>query len=383
MIWLAWRQFRVQALIAAVALAVLAVILLITGFHLRDLYDASGVAACRARGGCAGLESQFLSHEKVVQELLGPLVLAVPVLLGAFWGAPLLARELETGTYRLAWTQGITRRRWLAGKLVVVGLSSIIVAELVSLLVSWWFAPVDKVRLDRFSPGVFSERGIVIIGYVAFALAVGVAAGALSRRTVVAMAITLVAFVGVRVAVTYGLRPHLGSPAQATQQLAFGTNADLELGPAATVLPRQPTIPNAWVHSARIVDAAGHTPTRNAFHEYLQQHCAAIALPGRSPGPSAFHACETLLTSRFHLAVSYEPAGKFWAFQSYETAVFLALAGVLIGACFWWLRPGRQAQEVDQRDDVDASTQDPTEALAEDRVITLSRRDRGAVRMNG
>jgi hypothetical protein len=372
MIWLAWRQFRAQSLVAAVALAVLAAILLITGFHLRDLYDASGVAACRARGGCAGLESQFLSHAKVVQELLGPLVLAVPALVGVFWGAPLLARELETGTYRLAWTQGITRRHWLVGKIVVVGFSSIVVAELVSLLASWWFAPVDKVRVDRFSPGVFSERGIVVIGYAAFAFAAGVAAGALSRRTVAAMAITLVAFVGVRVVVTYGLRPQLGSPAHVTQRLAFGTNADLELGPAATLLPRQPTIPNAWVHSARIVDAAGRTPTRHAFHEYLQQHCAAIALPGRFPGPSAFHACEALLASRFHLAVSYEPASKYWAFQYYETAIFIAFACVLIGACFWWLRPGPRADEPPVPEPLEED-REPQAAQPEPRVVALSR----------
>jgi hypothetical protein len=372
MIWLAWRQFRAQALVAAIALAVLAAILLITGFHLRDLYDASGVAACRARGGCEGLESQFLSHEKVVQELLGPLVLAVPALVGVFWGAPLLARELETGTYRLAWTQGITRRHWLVGKIVVVGLSSIVVAELVSLLASWWFAPVDKVRVDRFSPGVFSERGIVVIGYAAFAFAAGVAAGALSRRTVAAMAITLVAFVGVRVAVTYGLRPQLGSPAHVTQRLAFGTNADLELGPAATLLPRQPTIPNAWVHSARIVDAAGRTPTRHAFHEYLRQHCAAIALPGRFPAPSAFHACEALLASRFALAVSYEPASKYWAFQYYETAIFVALASVLIGACFWWLRPGPRADEAPLAETLEED-REPQAAQRGPRVIAFSR----------
>ena len=76
------------------------------------------------------LDAGFLSHDKFLRDLLGPLMLAVPALLGIFWGAPLVARELETGTYRLAWTQSVTRTRWLAVKVALVGLASVAVAGL-------------------------------------------------------------------------------------------------------------------------------------------------------------------------------------------------------------------------------------------------------------
>src|SRR5271154_498897 len=130
MIWLAWRQFRVQAVVALGLLAALGVVMLVTGLHLRDLYDASGLATCKVHDDCTTVEATFLSHESFLRNLLGPLLLAIPVLTGIFWGAPLLARELENGTYRLAWTQSVTRTRWLATKITLVGLASIAVAGL-------------------------------------------------------------------------------------------------------------------------------------------------------------------------------------------------------------------------------------------------------------
>jgi hypothetical protein len=206
---LTWRQFRTQAAAAFAALATLAIVLAITGPHLAHLYDASGIATCKAPSNCDALKSTFLSHDKLLHNLLGPLLLAVPALLGIFWGAPLVARELEAGTYRLAWTQSVTRTRWLAVKVVLLGLAGIAVAGLFSLMITWWSSPVDHVNMNRFAPGAFDERGIVAIGYAAFAFALGLTVGTLIRRTVPAMATTLFGFVGARLAITYWIRPHL------------------------------------------------------------------------------------------------------------------------------------------------------------------------------
>ena len=83
---------------------------------------------------------------------LGVLVIVVPGIIGIFWGAPLVARELETGTFRLAWTQSVTRTRWLAVKLAVVGLASMAVAGLLSLMVTWWASPLDRVNVEPVLP---------------------------------------------------------------------------------------------------------------------------------------------------------------------------------------------------------------------------------------
>ena len=192
MIRFTWLRFRAQALVALGALAVLAVVLLVTGIRLADAYDTA-VAACKLHNDCAQALELFPSNGYLTaSNLLHPLVIAVPCVLGMFWGAPLVAREFETGTYRLAWTQGSTRTRWLAVKLALVGAASMAVAGLLSLIVTWWSGPIAAAQAGaRIDPGIFSESGIAPVGYAAFAFAFGVTAGLLIRRTLPAIAVTL------------------------------------------------------------------------------------------------------------------------------------------------------------------------------------------------
>jgi hypothetical protein len=157
MIRLSWRQFRAQATVAFGALAVIAVVLAITGPQLVHLYYTS-VVPCRAQGDCAVATAAFVGRDKLLQALSLVLVV-VPGVIGVFWGAPLLARELETGTYQLAWTQSVPRKRWLAVKLGLVGLASVAVTGLLSLMVTWWSSPIDRVNADPFT--VFDQRGTV------------------------------------------------------------------------------------------------------------------------------------------------------------------------------------------------------------------------------
>jgi hypothetical protein len=344
---LTWRQFRIQTTAALAALAAAAIVLAITGAHLAHLYDTSGIATCKAPSNCSALDSTFLSHDKLLHNLLGPLLLAVPALLGIFWGAPLVAREFETGSYRLAWTQSVTRTRWLAVKVGLIGLVSVAVAGLASLMITWWSSPLDRVDMNRFAPGAFDERGIVAIGYAAFAFALGLAAGALIRRTVPAIATTLVAFVGARLAMTYWIRPHLIAPAHTSAGLDSASNLGFEVDGSSgvTFVAGPPHIPNAWVYSDRIVDHSGHAITNQFLHAFLRKACPGIAAPpGQAPtgagvgNQAAFQACVTKLSARFHETVTYQPAGRYWTFQLYETAIFLALALTLTGACFWWVR---------------------------------------------
>ncbi len=187
MIRFAWLQFRNQALVVFGGLAVLAIILAITGPHLVHLFDTS-VATCAAHGDCSATDTAFLHNDRTLQILLDGLVVAVPGIIGVFWGAPLVARELESGTFRLAWTQSVTRTRWLALKLGIVVLASMAAAGLMSLMATWWSSPVDRVTMSLYTS--FDQRDLVPIGYAAFAFAFGVLAGVLVRRTVPAMAAT-------------------------------------------------------------------------------------------------------------------------------------------------------------------------------------------------
>ena len=157
MIWLTWRQFRAQAITAAAALAAFAIVLAATGPHLSSVYDSSGFTSCHG-AACTGLASTFLSDlasgarlacvpgspYTILYLLSVVVILIAPAIIGIFWGAPLIARELEAGTFRLTWNQSVTRTRWLAVKLALIGVAAMAVTEAFSLIQAWWAAPIGR-----------------------------------------------------------------------------------------------------------------------------------------------------------------------------------------------------------------------------------------------
>ena len=357
MIWLTWRQFRTQTLVALLTLAAAAIFIAITHAQLVHLYNASGIPTCQADGDCFPARNEFLNHDQLLRTLLGLALLAVPAIIGIFWGAPLVSREIETGTFRLAWTQSVTRGRWLAAKLIILGLASMATAGLFSWLVTWWFGRIDGVKLDRLNPGVFDERGIVAVGYGAFAFALGVTTGALFRRTVPAMATTLVVFIGTRLVFTQWVRPHLIGPAHLRFPLNTSSVSGLAShnGGSPKLIVNPPQLEGAWYYSTSIVDKAGHTLTP----DFLVQACSSLmndlgpGLPGLGKGPTgtgsaspssgkaqAFQDCVAKVGEVYHGIATYQPADRYWLFQGIETAIFIGLAVVLAGFCFWWIRRG-------------------------------------------
>jgi hypothetical protein len=334
MIRFTWLQFRTQALVALGALAILAVVVAVTGIPLARAYDTV-VATCGQRHDCAAVLSTFPLHrDGTLRGLLSALVIAVPGIIGMFWGAPLAAREFETGTFRLAWTQGITRTRWLAIKIGLVGAFSMAVAGLLTLMVTWWSSPYDTATVDRLNPANFHSEGIVPVGYAAFAFALGFTAGVLIRRTVPAMAVTLVIFTAAQFAVPVWVRPHLIPPVQTTSALSMASVVEMGSGGDGSLFVQtQPVIPGAWVLSNQIVTPAG----RPASTEPATEACG-----GQSP---SFHACPDYIKS-LHLrqTVSYQPLSRYWPLQWYETAVYLAVALFLVGLCFLRIRPARPAE---------------------------------------
>ena len=347
MIWLTWRQFRVQAWVTAAALAALAIALAVTGARLAHLYD-SGIAACHASGDCERAAADFLAAahnsqiDNAVYHLGLGLAFAAPALIGIFWGAPLLTREFETGTYRLAWNQSVTRTRWLAVKLGLTGVAAMAAAALISLMTGWWASPVYRATglaetrngaaaIDRFTPLQFGASGIAPIGYTAFAFALGVAAGVMIRRTVPAMALTLGVFAAMQVITPLWLRPHFMTPLTLDLPLNPAIIGGLEFnGPHMTVFAGVSKT-DIWVLSNQVTHANGQV-----FTGPPPKACESTA--------STFQACGAAL-GRLHLrqVVTYQPASRYWDFQWIETGVFLALALALAGFCFWRVRQRRLA----------------------------------------
>jgi hypothetical protein len=327
MIWVTWRQFRVQFLAAVGAFIVLGAILAYTGPHLSSLYNSSGIAACQAsHGDCGPLIDDFTSHY-VWWHALGPLLAAIPLLVGVFWGAPLLARELETGTYRVAWTQSITRRRWLTTKVVFIGLASVITTAAFTLIVTLWSGPLDHVTGSRFAPGTFGQRGIVPIAYAAFAFALGVAAGAVLRRLLPAMTATLAVFAAVRFTIQQWVRPHY----QAAHQISSPLFGNRHLSTAAVTGETTAVRPNDWIVAARVVDTSGHTV---AIHrDTLRNVCK---LPEGDFSQNGLQACAQRL--HLHSVLTVQPASRYWPFQGWEFGVFAAITVALLTLAFFWTR---------------------------------------------
>jgi hypothetical protein len=261
MIWLTWRQFRTQAGVVFAALAALAAILAVTGPSLANDY-ATGIAACTARGGCSTFTNEFFNSHQTLYFGLVAVVMFVPAIIGLFWGAPLITRELEAGTHRLVWNQTITRTRWLGVKLGLIGLAAMAAAGLGSLAVTWWSSPIDKAAANRFprlSPLLFDARGIAPIGYAAFAFALGVTAGILIRRTLPAMAITLTIFIAVQIAMPLAIRPHLIPPVRFTAAITATNLNEFMISPGRPVHVRVAVNdPGAWMISNQTINAAGH-----------------------------------------------------------------------------------------------------------------------------
>jgi hypothetical protein len=356
MIRFTFMQSRASVLVAAIGLGVVAIVLAITGPHLAHVYDAFE-RSCKAAGDCATAPNPVLNLYKPLQSALPFIVAIVPALVGLFFGAPLIARELETGTFRLAWTQSVTRKRWLAVKLGLVGIAAMAIGGLVTWMADWWASPLDAVNQDRFGVANFSFHGIAPIGYAAFAFALGATAGVLLRRTVAAMAATGAGFVAARVAVTYWVRPYLASPVRESLPLSAGSGAGFLYGDAqgttdfnayihsgvptpgvgqVVLTAPQVNVPNGWVYSTTAVDKAGHAPTSH----YLFPACPVLKQLSRPQPPSSaqLQACVTRLSSTFHTVLAYQPGSRFWPFQWAEMGIFIAAALALCGLTYWWLR---------------------------------------------
>jgi ABC-type transport system involved in multi-copper enzyme maturation permease subunit len=325
MTWLVWRQHRNQAYGAAAALAAFALLLLITGRHMMSQYH-SAVTACTASHTCGNLANTLILGTPLVS-LLVTLTVVVPCLLGVFWGGPLVARELETGTNQFAWTQSTSRRRWLTAKISWALLAAAIWGGAVSALVTWWSGPENALKHQNFQPGQFDIQGIVPIGYAVFAVSLGIAAGALLRRTLPAMAVTVVVFTFVRLVIGQDLRAHY-LPA-ITRIVSF-------LGPLHHALPPAGSYwlvsggvvgPGGQVTSSKLATTNGITVVFDRVPipiSSMPRSCQALAFQS----PVRFGSC--LAAHGYRVLLSYQPAGRYWAFQGIETGIYVLLAAALI-----------------------------------------------------
>jgi hypothetical protein len=209
MLWVTWRQHRATLISVPAVLAAVGVFLWIMGLHIH--HDYAVMEACRplTSVACAALTSNFNSTDWTIGNTVDIFLNLAPALIGAFAGAPVLARELETGTYRYSWTQGFGRARWTVAKLVIMAVTIAVAAGAFSQLFTWFFKPFLAAEdLTVLSATVFDTHGIAFAAWTLLAFTIGALAGMFFRRTVPAMAVTLGSYAGLSILTWVFLRKH-------------------------------------------------------------------------------------------------------------------------------------------------------------------------------
>ncbi len=320
MVWVTWRQHRLALAGMVVFLAAVAVYVWHAGLRLQHAHAAATTCSL-ASATCADLVSKFnadMNHPLVGGYILQP----IPALLGAFIAAPILARELETGTFRYAWTQGFSRWRWTLAKLVALAITVTAAAGAVSALFSWYYQPYlatanqsrQLTEMSPFALALFDLRGIDFAAWTLAAFAIGALAGMLIRRVVPAIVATLAAYTGLAVLTANLLRQHYLAP----------------------LLTRAPNLPgSAWIYSQWWTHDGtfAFTSWRDA-PDALVQSCAGLA-PGPLRKPSTGTIAQCFAQHGYTPLTHYQPISRFWAFQGIEGGSLLALSVLLVGICTW------------------------------------------------
>jgi hypothetical protein len=317
MAWVSWRHHRIALGGVAVFLGALALWLWIDGLQLHHAYEAAAACHPSNSGACQNLIATAQSTNVILKG--GFVLQPVPALIGAFVGAPMLAREIETGTFRYAWTQGFGRRRWALAKLVLVGVAVAAVAGAFSVLVSWYYQPYLATgngtvfsSPSPLSPGLFDLRGVAFAAWTLAVFAIGALAGMLIRRVVPAIVATLAACTGLALLAGNVLRQHYLTPL-----VAKGSNL-----PDSAWITRE-----WWTKGGKF--AFGGRPRVGL----LQQLCPASFVSGPGGGIAvrgSFTPTTCLAQHGYTQWSDYQPASHFWPFQWIEGGWLLALSVLLI-----------------------------------------------------
>jgi hypothetical protein len=295
--WVSWRQYRHSAAGTAAFLGVLALYLLIMGLRIRSGYAAATACTSTAPHACNAVLNLFNNDYHNVAEVSAAVLNAVPVLAGVFAGAPILARELDSGTFRFAWTQGAGRTRWTLARLALPAVTVTAAAAAFSQLFGWYFWPFFAAQqAGSFAPQYFNLTGIAFAAWTLAAFAIGALAGVLIRRVVPAIAAAMAACAGLVLVTVFYLRPRYMAP--------------------LTTKPDGAAPGSSWTISQWWTGPKGQHITN------FDQIIALIQHPQRG----------------YSEVTIYQPAARYWPFQLIEGGWLLALSLLLIAATVWLVR---------------------------------------------
>jgi hypothetical protein len=312
MIWLSWRLQRTEFGLLALLLALLLGSLALSHDDVAGMAGADGClfGSVKRVEITSGPVSQDCSYVPGVLYRLVKVGLPwfnfLPLIAAILMAMPLIS-ELESGTYRLVWTQGITRRHWESVKLGVLMLSCIVFAGLFSLTFNWWSGPADAI-VGRLGQVSYDFRGTLPIAHTVFAVSLVLLIGTMLRRQIPTIALAAVGYVVTRLLFTEMIRPRLVTPITANQ-------ADYSKVVESGV----------WETAHYWQDATG----AHVSEQQVERLCPPI----RIAGVADLRECVAShgLTEYFR----YHPASHYWALQLRESGIYLGASAVLIGLSAW------------------------------------------------
>ncbi|MFI5616984.1 transporter [Streptomyces sp. NPDC051567] len=301
-LWLAWRQQRVMLLTATLLLLACAAWVAHRRAAMTALIEEYRFVPCKGwNGDCESLASMLIvdGNTEAIRAL-GILGIALPALIGVFWGAPLIGRELETGTFRLTLTQGIGVRDWFVARFGLAALFTTLASAVVAALVAWWWAPVSN-TLDGLywhDAAIYNATGPASVACALFGLTVGTAVGLLVRRTLPAMAVTFAAIGTTSVFLAFFRRSWISPEVRITP----GTTPKTPVGSAWSTGEFGYLTPDGREHSILEVCQTSGDPLRQCMDEHG-------------------------FVARYHKVY---PSSDFWVFQWIETALYVGLVAALV-----------------------------------------------------
>jgi ABC-type transport system involved in multi-copper enzyme maturation permease subunit len=314
MLWLTYRQHRPELFGVLAAAIAFATVIVVGAQVATSARIELGLDACpplaQMTPTCA---VAFNENSRRV----GPFVTSMlflylfPALVASFIGGSLLSRDFERGTHRLAWTQGITRTSWLLGKLAVVALVAAAGAAIIAAVsgqadVFWNGLGSFRTALGSGPFSLFDVSAPAIVAYFVFAVAFGALFSVVFRRSLPAMFVALVGFIAIRGFVEVALRPTYLPP--------------ISLGEGQ--FSRIPA--DAWDIGSRYLTSAGNEVSSDRLSALFQEFSGPLA---QSYG---FRMNEYLAERDIYLRHIYQPADRYWLFQSIETSIFLGLALICV-----------------------------------------------------
>jgi hypothetical protein len=313
MAWVTWRQHRVALIALTAFLGALSLFVWIAGLHLHSVYGAA--IACRPTSSftCEQLVGAFNGTDGFLSN--GVVLQLVPAFIGAFLGAPVLAREMETGTFRFAWTQGFGRWRWALAKLVALAVAVVVATSAISVLFSWYYQPyfargnenLSLTALSKFAPGLFDLQEITLAAWTLVAFAIGAVAGMLIRRVVPAIVATLAVYSGLAVAAAGFFREHYLTPLVTTKLDIFF---------------------HSWVLNQLWTTKGAQPVSQSVLGRILQGGGSPVA--GKGGVPQSLASWRYLVRHGYTQWTSYQPGSRFWPFQLIEGGWLIALSVLLI-----------------------------------------------------